>query len=653
MPKLEMNLVDYLRVIRKRTRIIFLSVILVIASTYFYTQKQTPIYRTSCKVKIEQRKSVAEILTEMVTWSPGDAVASQVALIQSYQTMERVAESLRMIDSSTKEADQMRIVKWIQGQITAEPVEATNIIAITITSSNPKQATELVNQVAEVYAEMQFENKKKEATNTRNFVEAQLNNYLKELQESENALQLFRQENPLVIERNITDSHPVLADPRVTALKEEIVKLELELISLKSKYTDAYPEVITAKSKLDKSKSDLSDAINLVTNEQKELSSKEVKLAQLKRNVSVAQDIYLMFRRKYEDARILEAEKVQDVTVIERASVPGRPISPNYRSNIIVGILSGILIGLIMAFVTESLDTSIGRIDDLEDLLQVPVLGIIPSSSLEKQKKFRLKFKKKELVSEGDTLYKRLVTLFDPNSVIAEAYKSLRTNLDLTGLKKRGSTIVITSSAPEEGKTQTLCNLGVAMAQAGQKVLIIGSDFRKPTLHKTFGLKRSPGLAEILLGNLPWQKAINSATDMLLGGLEYEMILRTPGIENLHVITSGERSPNPTELLSFPEMDTLIQELKTNFDVILFDSPPTLPVTDSAILGAKVDGVIIVYQAGKTSRHALLRTKIQLENVKVKIMGVVINNLKARFIEDVTPYQRYRYYGYYGEREKR
>jgi capsular exopolysaccharide synthesis family protein len=653
MPKLEMNLVDYLRVIRKRTRIIFLSVILVIASTYFYTQRQTPIYRTSCKVKIEQRKSVAEILTEMVTWSPGDAVASQVALIQSYQTMERVAESLGMIDSSMKEEERMRIVRWIQGQITAEPVEATNIIAITITSSNPKQATELVNQVAEVYAEMQFENKKKEATNTRSFVEAQLNNYLKELQESETALLLFRQENPLVIERNITDSHPVLADPRVTGLKEEIVKLELELISLKSKYTDAYPEVVTVKRKLDKSKSDLSDAINLVTNEQKELSSKEVKLAQLKRNVSVAQDLYSMFRRKYEDARILEAEKVQDVTVIERASVPARPISPNYRSNIIVGILSGILIGLIMAFVTESLDTSIGRIDDLEDMLQVPVLGIIPSSSLQKQKKYRFKFKKKEAVSEGDTIYKRLVTLFDPNSVIAEAYKSLRTNLDLTGLKKRGMTIVITSSAPEEGKTQTLCNLGVAMAQAGQKILIIGSDFRKPALHKTFGLKRSPGLAEILLGNLPWQKAVNSATDMLLGGLEYEMILRTPGIENLHVITSGERSPNPTELLSFPEMDTLIQELKTNFDVVLFDSPPTLPVTDSAILGAKVDGVIIVYQAGKTSRHALLRTKIQLENVKVKILGVVINNLKARFIEDVTPYQRYRYYGYYGEKEKR
>jgi capsular exopolysaccharide synthesis family protein len=129
--------------------------------------------------------------------------------------------------------------------------------------------------------------------------------------------------------------------------------------------------------------------------------------------------------------------------------------------------------------------------------------------------------------------------------------------------------------------------------------------------------------------------------------------LRTPGIQNLHIITSGEYSANPTELLSFPEMDALIQEFKQNFDIILFDSPPTLPVTDSAILGSKVDSVIIVYQAGKTSRHALLRTKIQLENIKVKILGVVINNLKARLIEDVTPYQRYRYYGYYGEEKRR
>jgi len=305
-----------------------------------------------------------------------------------------------------------------------------------------------------------------------------------------------------------------------------------------------------------------------------------------------------------------------------------------------------------MAFVTESLDTTIGRIEEIEELIKVPVLGIIPSTSLEKRKKrFPIKIKGKEKTPKTGDSHSRLVALFEPSSISAEAYKTLRTNLDLTGLKKVGNSIVITSAAPQEGKTQTLCNLAIVFAQSGQKVLIVGSDFRKPMIYKLFGLKKSPGLTEVLIGNTSWKDAINTATDMLLGGLEYEQILKTQGIENLHILTCGGRTPNPVELLNFPEMDDLIQELKQNFDVILFDSPPTLPVTDSAILGTKTDGIIIVYQAGRTSRHALLRAKNQLENVKAKIWGLIINNLKAKLIEDVTPYQKYRYYGYYGEKK--
>jgi capsular exopolysaccharide synthesis family protein len=154
------------------------------------------------------------------------------------------------------------------------------------------------------------------------------------------------------------------------------------------------------------------------------------------------------------------------------------------------------------------------------------------------------------------------------------------------------------------------------------------------------------------MGSVPWKNALNTSTDMLLGGLELERILSTQGIENLHVMTCGDRVYNPSELISFPQMRDLILELKRNYDIVLFDSPPTLPVTDSAILGSLVDGVILVYQAGRTSRHALLRTKIQLESARAKILGIVINNLKAEFIEDITPYQRYRYYGYYGEKKK-
>jgi len=158
-----MNLTDYLRVIRKRMRIIILSVLLVIASTIYYTNKQIPIYRTSCSVKIEQRKSVAEILTELVTWSPGDVIASQANLIKSYPIMEKVAERLKVINPEMGESQRMGIVKGLQAQITTEQIGYTNIIAITAVSSTPIQATNLVNTVAEVYADIHFEDKKREA----------------------------------------------------------------------------------------------------------------------------------------------------------------------------------------------------------------------------------------------------------------------------------------------------------------------------------------------------------------------------------------------------------------------------------------------------------------------------------------------------------
>ncbi len=660
MAKLEMSLIDYLRVIRKRKRIIFLSFILILASTIYYTTRQTPLFSSSCKVKIEQRKSVAEILTELITWSPGDEMESQANMIKSYPVMENVAEHLKLIPPVKNEAerrDPQRIatVKGLQSQIKTEQVGYTNIIEITAFSSRPEQAKELVSRVAESYKNTHHENKIREASNLKNFVKAQLDNHLIELQKAERELQEFRQQNPLVVERDLKTSSALQSDSRISSLEQEIVKTELELISLKSRYTDEHPEVMSALRKLEKARSDLSLAFRDLVEQQKELSSKEIKLIQLKRNVSVAEDLYLMFRTKYEEARILEAEKAEDVTIIEPATLPGKPIKPNVNFNILIGIISGLLIGLVMAFVTESFDTSIGRIDDIEELIKVPVLGIIPNTGLEKGARKHLDFfrKKKERKPQAELSQESLVTLFDPSSIAAEAYKSLRTNIDLTGLKKFGNCIVITSAAPQEGKTQTLCNLGITFAQSGQKTLIIGSDFRKPMIYRLFGLSRSPGLTEILIGSIPWKEAVNTATDMLMGSLEYEKVLKTKGIENLHIITCGEHTPTPSELLSFPEMDELIKELKKNYDLILLDSAPTLPVTDSAILGAKADGTILVYQAGKTSRNALIRSKAQLENVNARVLGIVINNLKAQYIEDITPDQRYRYYRYYGEKKKK
>jgi capsular exopolysaccharide synthesis family protein len=591
----------------------------------------------------------------LITWSPGDEMASQANIINSYQTVEKVAEELNYISPSTTPADRMAITKGLQGQIRTEQVANTNIISITVTSNNAETAALVANTVASVYVRSHFENKKKEASNVREFIKAQMDIYLNELQAAEFAWEKFRRENPLAVESDL-NSAPLQSDPLVTSLNQEIVKTEIELMTSRSKYTDEHPDVIALKQRLDKAKDDLARTLSRLTESYKDLSTKGLHLIQLKRNVASASDLYSMFKKKYEEARILEAEKAQDVTVIEPASIPGSPIKPNLNFNLIIGIFGGLLIGLILAFVTESFDITIGRIEEIEETLKVQVLGIIPSTSLGINKGiFKSWFRRKNLPSEKEKIHERLVVLFSPTSVAAEAYRTLRTHLALSGLRKNGNhnSFVVTSSGPEEGKTQTLCNLAIAIAQDNKKVLIVDSDFRKPLIHKLFGLKRSPGLSNVLIGSIPWKNALNTSTEMLLGGLEYDKIVSSQGIENLHIMTCGERVYNPSEILSFPRMREFIQEVKKEYDIVIFDSPPTLPVTDSSILGALVDGVLLVYQAGRTSRNALFRTKIQLENANSKILGIVVNNLRSEFIEDVTPYQRYRYYGYYGEKKKK
>lgn len=650
MTRMEMNFSDYLRVIRKRISTIIIFLILIVGATSFYTIRQTPLFSATSKVQIEQKKSVAEILTEMITWSPENVIISQANFIKSFQILEKVAEELDIIHPEMNKDEHLARIKGLQSQITAEQVSRTNIIAITAFSSNPEEAAKKANTVARVYADTHFENKKRDITKAKQFIKAQLDLYEKELAESEDALKKFREENPLITEMNGSSSAFIPSDPQVIRLKEEIVKIESELRSLKSFYTEEYPEVVSQLKKLEEAKIHLSRTMYRLTSQQRELSVKELRLLRLKRNASIAEDLYTMFKKKYEEARILEAEKAQDVSVIELALKPTKSIKPNTRSNIFIGILCGLLIGLVMAFVRESLDTSIGRIEDIENLLKIPVLGVIPSPSWDKRKKiFRHKRPRKDNGLPPDSRFKRLVVVFDPFSVTAEAYRNLQVNLDLIGLKAVGNRIVITSAAPREGKTQTLCNLAMIMAQLGKKVLIIGSDFRKPMISEIFGIKRSPGLTDILLGNVTWEEAANTVTDLLLGDLGYESILKMRGIENLHIIPSGKRSPDPFGLLNFSNLNKLTEELKQNFDIILFDSPPVLPVADSAILANCADGVILVYKAGHTSRHALVRAKVQLENVNAKILGVVINNVKPQLAEDITPYQKYRYTRYHEE----
>ena len=182
------------------------------------------------------------------------------------------------------------------------------------------------------------------------------------------------------------------------------------------------------------------------------------------------------------------------------------------------------------------------------------------------------------------------------------------------------------------------------MAQAGNKVLLIDGDFRRPVISKIFGIPSLPGLTDVILGNYKWRDVVRSITDLMMGKMTMEEIMVTPGLDNLYIMTCGTIAPNPSELVSTKINTDVINESHEEYDFVIIDAPPVLAATDAAIWGTKADGVIIVYQVGKIARGALKRAKAQIDNVKARIIGVVLNGLKAEISPDYEYHDKYYYY---------
>jgi tyrosine-protein kinase Etk/Wzc len=333
--------------------------------------------------------------------------------------------------------------------------------------------------------------------------------------------------------------------------------------------------------------------------------------------------------------------------------MPGGPISPQKQIGALIGGIMGLILGICLAFLIETLDTSIRTIEDVESFVKLPVLGVVPSipSNLEDGKSIVTKVKRKILLvrkSEAEEAYIRSIVHHKPKSPMAEAYRNLRTNLKISPSQR---VFLVTSAGPREGKTTILTNLGLAVAQKGLKVLLVSSDLRRPALAKTFGLKKEPGLTEAMLGTVKLNDALRSISDIMLGDMELDEIMKTPGIENLWILPSGHLPHNPAEFLESKELPELVEELKARFDVIFFDSPPILLVTDACLLVSKVDSVVLCYEIGRTARDVLLRAKVQLESVDAKISGVVLNHISPE-TEAMATYPYYYNYKYYGTKVK-
>jgi non-specific protein-tyrosine kinase len=206
------------------------------------------------------------------------------------------------------------------------------------------------------------------------------------------------------------------------------------------------------------------------------------------------------------------------------------------------------------------------------------------------------------------TTHSSLVTLTDPRSPVAEAYRTLRTNLMFSTIDHPLATLLVTSPAPEEGKSTTLANLAVTMAQGGRQTILVDCDLRRPRQHELFGVPAEPGLSNAILDKVD------------------EPRLTASGVEGLSLLTAGAVPPNPADLLGSRRMEAIIANLKSRADFVLFDAPPVIAVTDAALLASKLDGVLLVVSAGHTQRDHALRAKDLLEKIHVRLVGTVLTN---------------------------
>jgi polysaccharide biosynthesis transport protein len=595
----------------------------------------------------------------------------------------------------------------INGKLRVARVPNTSILEITATSTKPREAQDLANTTAESYRDYNKSLRNSRVTEARRFIESQLKDVEARSRRTESEIWAFREANRIVapgaessvlmsvftqvrgdIEKarqqrielealqqrlaGLDTAAPTdrifieTSNPAMQKLQTTLSELQLERNNLSLEVTDRHPRLQAIDDRIREIRAEmrrevgaqiamlrnreefLNRQIGELQQKNRELPTLELSLQRLQREAKTNDDLLALLKTKHQEALIKEAEQIEEVSIVRPATEPDTPIGGETANTMLIGAVLGLAIGLALAFVRENLDTSIGTIEDVESYLGVPVLGVVPhiDSRETVQRILERRPALAQIDPEALLSHSLLITHFDPKSPVAEAYRTLRTNIQFARMERSGKVLVVSSPTLQEGKTTTIVNLALTMAQSGQKTLLIGANMRRPSIHRFFGIEREPGLSNILVGSAQWRDCIRTVADILMGRFEMEDIMAAPGLDNLHIIEAGPVPANPSELLSTPAMSGFLHSVRDVYDVILVDTPPILPVTDSAIVASQADGVVIVYQAGKVGRLVLKRAKVHVENVGGKVWGVVLNDVKT----EIAGYAYTQYYThYYGE----
>jgi len=584
------------------------------------------------------------------------------------------------------------------GSLSVKRVPNSRLLDITFESTSPLQAAQIVNAHIKNYIEQNFQSRYEATTRASTWLTDQLNELKIRVEKAEDARITYERQNQIwalddkqnVTTQRLADLNKQLTDAQSERMRKQSMfefakagdidsvpqirdnsavqdllrkrsDINTQFIDASTQYGPNFPKVQRLQSQLkefdvsiDKEKKAvmarlqseylearqreqlLSQALDQQKTEVNQMSERMVQYSILKREAEANKALYDGLLTKLKEAGISAGLRSSNIRVVDPAMVPTYPARPAKTRNIALSFVIGLVGGIGLALLREYMDNTVKSPDDIEALVRLPSLAVVPAFSESNGDRSRSKLLKGASTNGHDQRIE-LVAQHLPKSQMSEAFRALRTSLLLSQADHPPQVILVTSALPREGKTTAAANLAVTLAQLGDRTLLIDADLRKPGIGRllSLGSGKYAGLSSFLAGV--------SSLDLVT--------IQHPAIPNLSAIPTGPLPPNPADLLSSHKLDDAIAELRTKFKFIVIDSPPIMAATDAVILSVKADGVLLVVRSGETPKEAFTRTRDLLSSVKAHLLGVVLNAVDSNAPDY---YYSYRYYPYsqgYGPQE--
>ena len=574
-------------------------------------------------------------------------------------------------------------INVLQGSVNIVRRGHTSILDISVVSTKPALASLIANTLVDSYIERTFQDNFNATARISGWLNSELNNLKTNLQQSQNQMINYQKDLGLVgidpkdsvmvatleeMNKQLADAEinrmmkeaevralksaqpdvldaAAITDPALQATRQQLAQLRSQYTSMAQTYGPAYPPLKSLKAQIDqmeRSREQLETAQRARAEKELEAATANEKMLR-DRLTAQEQEVYgngekgaqLEFARsEYEANRLLYdglQQKLQEagimaglhstsIHIIDSADTPTGPSSPRKHFNLAIGLSAGFLLGLALALVLEAMDTNLKTMTDIERTLQLPLLAAIPQ--VETEHLLPSKFKE-HATAKGSSSWSR----------IAEALRGMRTSILLSSPGAPPKVLMITSTRPAEGKSSVATLMAITFALNGSKVLLIDSDLRRPSVHLRFRIGKGLGLSSVLSGKATYKEAITEWSDL----------------PNLHIMTSGPVPPLPSELLGSKQMESLIENLRSEYDFVLIDTPPVLAVTDASILARLTDAAILIIRYGAAQRQVVQRCIDILDRSSAHLLGVAVNAVDFNAPEYSEYYGR-KYYEYYGER---